>query len=78
MEDNYHDLANAIVIQAVKDYRKALRKLNKHPHHEAALTTKLEAEQFFLSSWYHGLTNLNGERLVHRLQSETIGMEGVE
>ena len=28
----YEDLANAIVIQAVKDYRQALRFLKHHPH----------------------------------------------
>lgn len=78
MEDSYQDLANAIVMQAVKDYRKALRKLKKHPHHEVALTTKREVERFFRSSWYHGLTNLNGELLVRRLQSETIGIGGAE
>lgn len=29
MNEKYEDLANAIVLTAVKDYRAALRKLNK-------------------------------------------------
>ena len=40
MNDKYEDLANAIVLTAVKDYRAALRKLNKHPRNQAALNTK--------------------------------------
>lgn len=32
MNDNYNNLANAIVLQAVKDYRKALRTLSLYPH----------------------------------------------
>ena len=28
----YEDLANAIVMQAVKDYRRAIRFLKRHPH----------------------------------------------
>ena len=31
MNDVYERLANAIILQAVKDYRLALKKLNKHP-----------------------------------------------
>jgi len=30
--DSYQELANAIVVQAVKDYRQALRLLERHPH----------------------------------------------
>ena len=32
MDTPYENLANAIVIQAVKDYRQALRFLKHHPH----------------------------------------------
>lgn len=28
----YENLANAIIVQAVKDYRKAIRFLKRHPH----------------------------------------------
>ncbi|QHQ63832.1 hypothetical protein Ana3638_19375 [Anaerocolumna sedimenticola] len=32
MEDGFSNLANAIIIQAVKDYREAIRFLKTHPH----------------------------------------------
>ncbi len=32
METNYENLANAIVVQAIKDYREALHFLKRHPH----------------------------------------------
>ena len=40
MKDNYENLANAIVLQAVKDYRLALRFLKRHPR-----TPELDAEE---------------------------------
>ncbi|WP_246240389.1 hypothetical protein [Anaerocolumna sedimenticola] len=32
VEDGFSNLANAIIIQAVKDYREAIRFLKTHPH----------------------------------------------
>ncbi len=66
----YGDLANAIILQAVKDYRKALRKLNKHPRNESALNTKCEVERFFRSEWYTLLTKVNPEILISKLNEE--------
>ena len=34
MDDKYEDLANAIVLTAVKDYRDALKKLEKYPNNK--------------------------------------------
>lgn len=36
MTDPYENLANAIVLQAVKDYRDALKRLKKKPGNQAA------------------------------------------
>ena len=62
--DPIHELANAIVERAAKDYRKALKDLHKNPQYEDALETKKECEEFFLSGWFGVLTNLNGEVLM--------------
>jgi hypothetical protein len=70
MNDKYEDLANAIVLTAVKDYRDALRKLNKHPRNQAALNTKEEVERFFHSSWYKLLTSLDPDMLIKQLNEE--------
>ena len=38
MTDPYENLANAIVLQAVKDYRDALKRLKKKPRNQAAMS----------------------------------------
>ncbi len=70
MNEKYEDLANAIVLTAVKDYRAALRKLNKHPRNQAALNTKEEVEHFFRSDWYKLLTSLDPDMLIKQLNKE--------
>ena len=72
MNDAYKGLANAIVLQAVKDYRSALKKLKKHPHNDTAFYTKGEVEQFFRSDWYASLTTVNPEMLIRKLKEEVI------
>lgn len=49
MENCYTNLANAIILLAVKDYRRALRRLKKFPGDKDAKIRKLECEQFFCS-----------------------------
>jgi len=72
MNDTYEKLANAIVLQAVKDYRHALKRLNKHPNNESALSTKREVERFFRSGWYTSLTTVDPEMLISKLNEEVI------
>lgn len=50
--DFYTELANAIVIQAAKDYRKALKTLKRYPRYEPAKAVVAEVEEFFRSDWY--------------------------
>ena len=59
----FEELANAIVIQAAKDYRAALKKLKKYPR-------DADCESFFRSSWYSTLTSVDGELLMRKLQME--------
>ena len=68
--DSYEKLANAIILQAVKDYRGALRILKKHPESISAKSTRDEVERFFRSGWYQVLTEVDGEMLIRRLQEE--------
>lgn len=70
MIDPYEDLANAIVLQAVKDYRDALKKLMKYPRHESAKRTKAEVERFLRSDWYGELTTVEPEILLRKLKEE--------
>ena len=48
----YKELANAIIVQAVKDYRTALNQLSLNPNDKAAQSEKKSIEfRFFLHSY---------------------------
>lgn len=63
-------LANAIVLQAVKDYRKVLQVLKQYPRYEKAVKAKEEIERFFRSAWFQTLSGLDGIPIMERLQKE--------
>ena len=50
--DSYENLANAIILQAVRDYRTALKALKLNPSNKSARIEKENIERFFLSDWY--------------------------
>ena len=66
----YLDLAAAIVKTAADDYIKLLRKLwSKKPdlHQKRKLIVKkAELEEFFHSSWYEMLTDIDPDRLMYQ------------
>ena len=66
----YESLANAIVMQAVKDYRSALLHLKKRPDHKVYQIEVASLERFFRSVWFGELTNLNAEYLIRRVNEE--------
>lgn len=68
--DRYEKLANAIILQAVKDYRDALKTLWRNPNNVSANAVKSEVERFFRSGWYTVLTSVDGEMLIRKLQDE--------
>ena len=68
--NRYENLANAIITQAVKDYRRAHRKLKEEPDDTKALKTVDEVERFFRSGWFGRLTALDGNRILGRLKEE--------
>ena len=69
-ENPYEALANAIILQAVNDYRAALKKVKKNPSNREALDEALQIERFFKSQWYQVLTAVDGEYLINRLRKE--------
>ena len=58
-DKNYEDLANAIIIQAVKDYR------GTH-----SPQVRNEIKRFFKSQWFSMLTNVDGDMLIKKLERE--------
>lgn len=69
-EDPYERLANAIILQAVTDYRAALKRVRRSPKSKDAVDEALRIERFFRSAWYSQLTSVDGEYLIRRLRDE--------
>ena len=57
----YEELANAIILQAVKDYR-----LHDDEQELASI------ERFFRSGWFGVLTSINPEMLISKLRKEKV------
>ena len=68
--DPYEALANAVVLQAVKDWRDSVKKPNKGKRNIAAEAMRDECERFFRSPHFNTFTELDGNMLLAKLQSE--------
>ena len=64
MDIPYENLANAIVLQAVKDYR-----LHDDEQELASI------ERFFRSGWFNTLTSIDPEMLIAKLRKEKVCYE---
>ena len=69
MQEEYENLANAIIQQAVKDYRKALLYLYRHPESWAYKESAREIESFFRSEWICMLTELDGIWIMDKVRN---------
>lgn len=69
-EDPYERLANAIILQAVTDYRAALKQIKRNPKNRETIDEAMRVESFFRSGWYSQLTSVDGEYLIRRLREE--------
>ena len=68
--DPYQALGNAVVLQAVKDYRDAVKKLSRGKKNTSAEDTKAECERFFRSGHFNIFTSLDGVALLSQLEKE--------
>lgn len=66
----YEALGNAVVLQAVKDYREAVHKLSRGKRNTNAESTKQECERFFQSPYFNVFTQLDGKALLSQLEKE--------
>jgi len=66
--EDLENLTNAIILQAVKDYRSALSgcKVNGRGS-ESAIA---ECERFFQSEWFNLLTNIDSKYLMDTIRKE--------
>ena len=67
VEAGYDALANAIIVQACKDYRKAIRHFD--------LFTMGQIRYFFHSQWFQMLTSIDGDRLIKDLERSELNGE---
>ena len=72
MQWNWEELANGIVLQAVKDYRASRRRARKRKTAREARMRIQEVEKFFHSRWFCQLTEIDGEKLLEQLKEEPI------
>lgn len=66
----YEALGNAVVLQAVKDYRDAAEKLSRGKKNTIAEDMKNECERFFNSPHFNIFTQLDGKALLSQLKKE--------
>ena len=66
----WQDLANAVILQAIEDYRAACVKLRGRPRLREQLAVKRSVERFFTSSWFRTLSSLDGQRLLEEIRKE--------
>ena len=70
----WEDLANAIILQAIKDYRNARRRTRTKQSRKAAQEMIREVERFIGSWWFYQLTDIDGDKLKETLRREPIWM----
>ena len=74
----YNDLANAIIIRAIDDYKMCLDRLKyllREPsfNGKRIVETKREIdkiEEFFRSEWYDMMTGISGEDVIKKVRKE--------
>lgn len=64
----YRELADAIIKQAVKDYRNALR--GRGYDHKPPRECVSEIERFFRSTYFEVLSDVDGENIISLLRKE--------
>ena len=74
--ENYENLANAIILRAVLDYKDLYRKCKKHEKHTESekhriAKSKLDhIEKFFYSDYFKLLTDADGDYIVSKIKED--------
>lgn len=67
---HYEALANAIIVQAVLDYKAVYKLLRKHPEDIMAQSQARKIKIFFHSRWFRMLTSVDAEYLIRQVEAE--------
>lgn len=64
----WDNLAKEIIIQAIKDYVKALKNYDRQRKmYEAKIRIK-ECQEFFRSDWFGVLSDMDGEKMIEKIE----------
>lgn len=66
-DEGFHNLAKAIILQAIKDFKPAYMRLKKKPDDKAAAARVREITEFFCSEYFRLLTDVDGPALMKKL-----------
>ncbi len=66
----YRELANAVILQAVREFRPAYRRLKNHPNDAKAQDRVREITEFFCSERFCLMTDLDGPALLNQIMRE--------
>ena len=66
----WEDLAQAVILSAVKEYRRALKCLRINPENREWIRKKTECERFFRSWWFGVLTDADPAVILDGLKKE--------
>ncbi len=72
MKNTWEELANAVVLQAVKDWRDSVKKLKNGRKNTNAQDMKDECEKFFKSPEFSIFTAVDGNLILMKLQREVV------
>ena len=70
MKQNWQALSQAIILQAVEDYRKCRRLVRRMPNQVEAQKMIREVEAFFRSRWFMQLSDADGTMILEQLKKE--------
>ncbi len=66
-DEGFHNLAKAIILQAIKDFKPAYRRLKAHPDDKPATARVKEITEFFCGEYFCLLTDVDGPRLLKKV-----------
>ena len=69
-DEGYYELAKAIILQAVKDFRPAYLRLKRRPDDKAVAARVKEITEFFCSEYFCLLTDVDGPRLLKKIMEQ--------
>ena len=74
IDECYQSLANAIILQAVKDFRRCIKIVKRNGRNkEVAVKEMREIVEFIKSPWFKSPTNLEPQILLRKLKEEVNG-----